>query len=538
MPLFWVTTPLKPSSTVGGEPIICSWEDGANRLFRLVEPSYVSAPSEDLAFYYEPNTSGRKIESLHLEGAEVQGLATLEGHQVFSGAPAVFLQSGVATKPLAFGRVFWRREGDQSWHDLKRQRLGCGAIELVLRSDETRAALDRVRFTVLPSDLQLCSRAVANGAADFWLEGAEGWRLECDDSESYRVDALARGFRAVWSIDRRTLINLRLVSPEGVAAIVTTRFPLGDGALVSADGAVLPDKAAVTLKQLRGARAFARGRAKLAVETSIRTDRTVYHQAFENECSLWSLRDQIAALMEASGELDAEVRVAFEPNGPSVRIKRYEHDIDVSNGVVRLRRPTQGQGGRLAFEWRSLIDMTDKGQRTIAVLSTADAMSMRAFGLPDDLVGPGVVYLCEGDGVVSRPRYAPGLAINDQNFSGLQGAVALEGPSYDAALKVAFESIEAADPQSVSDLQWLHQLPIVCLLGGGELDRVVEKSLEAVERERRQVCEVVVINASLVLRRLFERARKVELNDTSFEALAQLFQSPQGSIDPADGVEV
>lgn len=91
--------------------------------------------------------------------------------------------------------------------------------------------------------------------------------------------------------------------------------------------------------------------------------------------------------------------------------------------------------------------------------------------------------------------------------------------------------------QAESEASQLH-LPIVCLLGGGELDRVVEKSLEAVERERRQVCEVVVINASLVLRRLFERARKVELNDTSFEALAQLFQSPQGSIDPADGVEV
>ena len=95
----------------------------------------------------------------------------------------------------------------------------------------------------------------------------------------------------------------------------------------------------------------------------------------------------------------------------------------------------------MAFEWRSLIDMTDRGQRTIAVLSTADAMSMRPFSLPDDLVGPGIVYLCEGDTVVSRPRYAPGLPTDEQNFSGLQSAVALEGPSYDAALAVAFESI-------------------------------------------------------------------------------------------------
>lgn len=81
-------------------------------------------------------------------------------------------------------------------------------------------------------------------------------------------------------------------------------------------------------------------------------------------------------------------------------------------------------------------------------------------------------------------------------------------------------------------------LPVVCLLGGGGLDRMIEQSLEAVERDRRQVCEIAVINASLVVRRLLERARKVELNGASFEALAQRFQSPQGSIDPAYGVEV
>lgn len=80
-------------------------------------------------------------------------------------------------------------------------------------------------------------------------------------------------------------------------------------------------------------------------------------------------------------------------------------------------------------------------------------------------------------------------------------------------------------------------LPVVCLLGGGGLDRVIEQSLEAVERERRQVCEIAVINASLVMRRLLARARKAEHNDASFEALAQRFQSPRESIDLASGVE-
>lgn len=67
-------------------------------------------------------------------------------------------------------------------------------------------------------------------------------------------------------------------------------------------------------------------------------------------------------------------------------------------------------------------------------------------------------------------------------------------------------------------------LPIICLLGGGGLDRVIEQSLETVERERRQVCEIAVINASLVVRRLLERARTSELFDASFEALERRFQ--------------
>lgn len=450
------------AKTVGGEPITCVWEGPAHRLFRLGEPSFVGAPEEEFAFYYEPNSSAGKTESLHLDGPQASDLTTLAGYQVFSGAPAVVLQSGVAKKPLSFGRVYWRHEGDPSWHDLKRQRIGVGAIELVLRSDETRAALDRVRFVVLPPDLNLRSRALVNGAADFWLEGEDGWRLEADSSERYRVEKTARGLRAAWSTDRRTLINLRLVSQEGRAAIITTRFPLGDGALVGADGAVLADKAVVTLKQMRGARAFAHGRAKLAVETAMRRDRTVYHHAFDNECSLWSLRDQIAVLMEASDDLDTEVRVAFEPNGPSVRIKRYEHEIVVSKSFVRLAQPKEGQGGRLSFEWRSLVDMTHQGRRTIAVLSTADAMSMRAFSLPDDLAGPGIVYLCEGEAVVSRSCFVPGLARDDSQFNSIQKAVSLTGPSFDAALKVAFESIEAVGARAVADLDWLHQLVALC----------------------------------------------------------------------------
>lgn len=447
------------ATTTSGEAIGSLWEGNGRSLFRLTEPAYVCAADEDLAFYYEPNTAAGRVECLHLDGAESRGITA--DCQVFTGVPVVSLQTGVARATFGFGEVFWRYAGDRTWQDLKRQRLGFGALELAWRSSDTRAARDRRKLIALPINLEVRSRAVANGAAEFWLEGAEGWRLVPDPALGYGAEEIDRGFRAVWSIDRRKLIALRLVSPEGRTVEVTTRFPLGDGALVASNGAVLPDNSSVTLKQLRGARAFARGRGKLATETTTRDNRTVYHQIFEDECSLWSLRDRISALIESSDDLDAEVRVAFEPNGPGLRVRRFAYDIEVSSNVVRLTKPVEESGGQLSFEWRSLIDMTENGRRTIAELSVADAMSMRAFALPTDLAGPGVVYLCEGEAVVSRPRFVRGLRVPEHDLSRLQRAVIQEGGNYDSSLRTAFENIEAAGPDSAEDLKWLHQLVAV-----------------------------------------------------------------------------
>ncbi|WIY67960.1 STY4851/ECs_5259 family protein [Aquidulcibacter paucihalophilus] len=447
------------ATTTKGDALGSIWEGSGRRLFHITSPALVGSPDEDLGFYYEPNTAAGRAEILHLDGPESRAISA--GCQVFIGVPAVFLQTGVARTAYGFGEVFWRLVGERAWTDLKRQRLGFGLVDLVWRSADTRAARDRRRFIILPTDLVVRSRAIANGGAEFWLEGAEGWRLEADPTFGYGAEAIDRGFRAVWSIDRRKTIALRLITPEGRTVEVTTRFPLGDGALVGANGDVLADNASVTLKQLRGARAFARGKGKLAIETTTRENRTVYHQVFEDECSLWSLRERIAALMEASDDLDAEVRVAFEPNGPSLRVRRFAYDIELASGTVRLSRPVSGTGEQLSFEWRSLADMTGTGQRTIAELSVADAMSMRAFALPTDLSGPGIVYLCEGEAVVSRPRFVRGLAVSEHDLNSLQKAVVQEGADYDASLRAAFEFIEDSANDSSEGLRWLHQLVAV-----------------------------------------------------------------------------
>lgn len=316
-----------------------------------------------------------------------------------------------------------------------------------------------------------------------WLDARrEGWKDELpialegegaskliDELVSQSLDRLGgRGARCwrmlvrrdgVWTPALKLAFDGEIRVPaEGRTAKVTTRFPLGDGALVGANGSVLGGDAVLTLKQLRGARAFARGKGKLAIETTDRDNRTVYHQVFDDECSLWSLRDRIAALMEASGDLDAEVRVAFEPNGPALRVRRYEHALEVARGTVRLRKPTEGDGRPLSFEWRSLIDLSENGQRLVASMSVADAMSMRPFSLPEDLIGPGVAYLRQGEAIVSRPHFVHGAPIDGQNLNRLQTAVVQDRSSFKPALDAAFATIEGGGAAADVELQWLHQL--------------------------------------------------------------------------------
>lgn len=446
------------ATTAAGTQVPPLWEGDGRRLFRLTEPSFVTPPGDDLGYYYEPNSASGKTECLRLDGVELRFVTSSDGAEIFSGAPVVSLQSGVAKTPVRFGEVYWRYQLDRTWHDLKREPLGPGPVEIVWRSSEARAARDRRRLHIVPSDLVIRSRGLTDGAAEFWIEGGSGWRLEGDTTQDYTAMAVERGVRTTWSTSRRNSINLQLVCPQGRVCSVTLRYPLGDGAIVSPSGAVLSNGSTVTVRQLRGARAFASRRTVLAVESTNRDIRTVYRQAIEDECSLWSLRDRVASLMEASDELDAEVRLAFEPNGPGIRVRRYEYDLKVERNAVGFRKPPAKLDGALTLEWRSLIDMSERGLRFVGEIDPTDAPFDVPYPLPEDLVGPGVVYLCDGESTVSRPRFVRGAPLEGVELNGIQRAVAHEGHGFDAALKDALDRLQRGETDVAAELRWLHDL--------------------------------------------------------------------------------
>jgi hypothetical protein len=443
--------------TFEGVDVPCIWGDERHRLFRLDSKSYVGEAGDELSFCLEPNADSDVIERIILIGNESQSVYSTRGDRVFLGAPSITLKSGATTKPMNFSEVYWRRVGEQTWRDIRRERLTEGVVEIVWRSAESRVARDRRRIVVLPASLILRRRGHQNGLADFWLEGGADWRLLPAPSAYFSAEVTDRGFQAGWEVHCQRKIPICLVSGDHKVDL-ETMFPLGDGALVSAEGVVFKNNETVKLSRLRGARAVADRPSNLTVETMKGKQRSVYYKNVTDECSLWSVRDRIAGLMETSGELDCEVRVGFEPNGPYLLVKRYEYDVNVLGDRIALMQPPRSHGGELSFRWRSLIDMTPRGRRVIATLSVADAMSCRPVLLPDDLDGPGIVHLCEGEDIASRSRFVPGRALDASRLSPLQSAVLMDGESRFQALRSAFEAIEQEAPEAVNGLQWLHSL--------------------------------------------------------------------------------
>ena len=444
--------------TSSGAPVACLWQDDKHRLFRLDEKAYVGSGDDEFSYCLEPNAESETSERLSLSGREARQLVSPRGVPVFLGSPEVILWTGpTSTKVPDSGEVYWRPIGEKTWRDLRMQPLEQGEIEIVWRSSESRVARDRCRIVVLPSSLTLSRRGMQNGRAEFWLEDGGSWRLAPDHTGAYSSEVTDRGFFANWTGGQRRIIPVGLVSGN-IRIGLETQFPLGDGALVGADGLVFKNGEAVTFSRLRGARAVADGRAKLVIEDTKARERGVYYQEITDEGSLWSFHDRIAALMEVSGDLDCQVRVGYAPNGPSILVKRYELDVRVLEGSVALAQPPKVQSGALSFRWRSLTDPSIDGRRMVGLLSVSDAMSCRHVKLPDDLEGPGVVFLCEGEEITSRCRLVSGRPLEGARLTPLQAAVVLKDiDKRKSAFREAYSAVENDGPGAQRDIEWLRQ---------------------------------------------------------------------------------
>lgn len=81
-------------------------------------------------------------------------------------------------------------------------------------------------------------------------------------------------------------------------------------------------------------------------------------------------------------------------------------------------------------------------------------------------------------------------------------------------------SVVREDEEAASHLH----APIMCSLGEGGLDGAIAATLHRIEADHSQVGEIVVVNASRVVKRLLDRASGSKALDAEFANIAQTFK--------------
>ncbi len=452
----WTPAAYRVTDAASGSVVQPIWSGGGRSLHRAVRAVHAGRAHDDAPFRIQPGAGTDEADQIVVRGVEVGGLCTSAGDPVYAGAPSVIIRRG-SMEMAADDDVEWHRAGSALWHKVRRVTIGDGAVDVVWRDGaRSRAARDRHRLTLLPGGTVLTRKAAPNGSALFCLEGAGDWCPQKTLTSGAALEILTQEFGRVafavtWAGPAQRKVALRLVAAGRAALDVTAAVPFGAGRFIGADGRALRNNASVTIEALRGARAVADGLRTLRLELHKADFHADYVQTFDEELSLWSLRDEISTLLAAADGIDAEVRIGFEPSGDMLHVHRYTYDFP--HGAPRMPE-LRASADATGLRWRSLLDAGEAGSREIARFVEGPPAPGTPFRLPADLSGPGLIYLVKDGLAISRPRFVPGGPLpDDQHTTPLKRAVLLARPQErDAALNAALTQLHD------SDITWLHAL--------------------------------------------------------------------------------
>ena len=458
-PLYVLASTRHVARTAEGHRVTAEWTGNAGQLFRLDVMSYVGVPGDDELFYrIEPGAVSERTLSLGLDGTSVKGLTSLDGDDVYAGPPKVLkMTSGTQTDARrTSNEVYWRHQDRAEWHDVARRNIESGAIELVWRDTQSRAAHDRRRLAVLPADTKLNAVALPAARASFTLEHAGSWVLGAAESADLTVERQGPSLHIGWVGTPRRSVDFQLDAPGHSAITVRAPFPLQKGAFVGADGCLLLSETVMTLDQLRGARAIVGNQGDIRVEPRGGNMRWSQIERFSLEYSLWSLRDELEALLSELSELDAEAILTVEPGGDRLRVRRYEMRFGpLEATAARLERSFPSGLQDIVFGWRSLIDMGESGGRSLVPLDLGED----GCALPIDLSGPGVVYARRNGALAVRPTLVDRPPVPSNESTPLQAAVLITGSTFRSkAISERLNAIAAGAPDADADLAWMHAL--------------------------------------------------------------------------------
>jgi hypothetical protein len=408
---------------------------GATHLWRVTGGAYVTDDAGD-CFRIRCGQAGDQSSRIELIGttpawAEVTGDADL-----FVGSPLVRLGRGE-------GSLYLRAIGERRWQPAPHV-LPVGQYEIGWRSE--RILLDRRRIAVLPATAEL----VGGGSPQNPSYTLAGWG-DCSlvpgsDAPVEPVEAGAR-----WRTRRTGQAPVHWFSasvrwPGQPELVVRINHPCA-ATLARWDGQVLPNRARLTLPDLRDLVAIGRGRVQLMGELVDRGVRRTAEMRWDvmDELPMSSIAGDIASLL-LPASIDAEVRLGMHDGSETFwHVRQFAVELLKGPGGIVASRGIVVDGAELVG--RAIADPTS--EISFGVYSLLSDANHRPVPLPEALAGDWLVYLRAGDTVLSRPLFHRGT-IAAQLPAGAIARAMTNPPGHllDAALLDVLQQVVIHDPEA------------------------------------------------------------------------------------------
>lgn len=420
---------------------------GQTTLWRVRGGAYVTAPDGD-RYRIRTGQAADRRDRIELYGNRA-GWARLAGDiELFCGAPDVRLGD------RSRGALYMRRIGTRDWLRAPKP-LPLGHYEIGWRDE--KLLLDRRRIAVIPAQARLRSEGMGKSTRfllDGWgyvtLTPADGapvhprsdreWAARPVNQPTHRFAAILAWAEA--AMDPSLAIELDYPAEAGIA-----RW----------DGAILPNRAQVTLAGLRDLVAFDRGHMQLVgelFEHGRKQPGKAMTWDFDEEMPMSVPAADIASLL-LPAHIDAEVRLGMHDGIETYwHVSQFGVRLDIERGGLVANKGVIESGTLLCG--RALADPTR--ELSFAAYALADEANHRPIMLPDDLAGTWLVYLREGETVLSRPVLFEGRAEALTGGTALARAMRLPWGPLDPALHAVLDAAEGEGPDATPLIEELNAL--------------------------------------------------------------------------------
>jgi hypothetical protein len=436
--------------------------DDGSTLWLSQEPLIATSPDGTLAYRVEPGQEESSRDRLELHGRPPFALASdNDTIQLIAGSPSVSCVKGRMISKAGVGEVLWRRHAQEPWHDVSKERIPPGLVDVIWRDVQTQFIRDRQRIAVLPENAALSIKP-AGSATAYTFSNTKPLSISVLPMPGLGIEQSVDGttFSLQFNSRPRRRVSFHFRGdPKARPIVVTARFPQSAG-LAREDGELVAASTVLTPAVLAGLKAFGDGRQTLSARLSNpgMPQSEPSFTTFEDEMPLRGLADQLEKELRAVGSIDARFDLEFVSGRRSrFTIKWFDSELVVRDGVFSVRSISGLQDQDLTIVARP-VEQPDSEVK-IADLNLADVLNRRELRMPDQCSGTWLVYLRSGHTIRSRPQLVtmPGKHVPD----GL-GLAAAAAETTTHRRRIAIQSclaaLEADAPAAMIDFYWLQRL--------------------------------------------------------------------------------